>query len=27
MAADQLAKKGFKLIYNLDGGYDAYIDR
>ena len=27
LAADQLHKKGFKLIYNLDGGYDAYIDR
>ena len=27
LAADQLHKKGFKLIYNLDGGYDAYINR
>lgn len=27
LAADQLHKKGFKLIYNLDGGYVAYIDR
>lgn len=27
LAADQLHKKGFKLIYNLNGGYDAYIDR
>ena len=27
LAADRLRKKGFKLIYNLDGGYDSYIDR
>ena len=27
LAADQLHKKGFKLIYNLNGGYDAYINR
>ena len=27
LAASQLHKKGFKLIYNLDGGYDVYINR
>ena len=27
LAADLLHKKGFKLIYNLDSGYDTYIDR
>ena len=26
MASENLKKKGFKLIYDLDGGYEAYIE-
>lgn len=26
MAATNLRKKGFKLIYDLEGGYDSYIE-
>jgi rhodanese-related sulfurtransferase len=26
MASENLKKKGFKLIYDLDGGYEAYLE-
>ncbi len=27
MAADKLSKKGFKVIYDLEGGYDGYTNK